>query len=223
MNKIIFDIETAGVDFESLDETSQEYFLKYAATDEEKVAAKESMSFFPVTAEIVALGMLDADADKGFMFYQDKGKKTARTNKDGIDYIAATEKEILDYFWTYIKQCRQYVTFNGRGFDCPFILIRSAIQKIKPTRNIVPYRYDYKEHVDLMDQLMFYGASRRRFSLHMWCKAFGIPSPKEAGVTGLEVKDLFQQGKYLDIAQYCAGDLRATRALFHYWEQFLKF
>ncbi|MFC1703827.1 ribonuclease H-like domain-containing protein [Candidatus Omnitrophota bacterium] len=223
MNKVIFDIETAGTDFESLDKTSQEYFLRYAKTDEEKDEIRDSLSFYPATAEIVALGMLDAETDKGYMFYQEKSSAKKRLTQDGIEFIPAKEKEILEYFWEQIKICRQFVTFNGRGFDCPFILTRSAILKVKPTRNLVPYRYDHKQHVDLMDQLMFYGASRRKFSLHMWCKAFGIPSPKEEGVTGLEVKDLFKQGKCFDIARYCVGDLRATRALFDYWERFLKF
>ena len=35
---------------------------------------------------------------------------------------------------------------------------------------------------DLLDQLTFYGASRR-FSLDFYCRAFGIPSPKAGGVT----------------------------------------
>ena len=223
MNQIIFDIETSGADFDSLDETSKEYFLKYAQSDEEKQEVRDSMSFYPLTAQIVALGMLDADKDKGYMFYQDKENSKKRFNEGGIEFIAADEREILEYFWAQIKECWQFVTFNGRGFDGPFIMIRSAILKVKPTRNLVPYRYDHKQHVDLMDQLMFYGASRRKFSLHMWCKAFGIPSPKEEGVTGLEVKDLFNQGKCLDIARYCVGDLKATRALFHYWDKYLKF
>jgi len=64
---------------------------------------------------------------------------------------------------------------------------------------------------------------RRRFNLHMWCKAFGIPSPKESGVTGLEVKDLFKQGKSLEIAKYCSGDLKATKALYQYWQNYLRF
>ncbi len=33
MPKIVFDIETVGQDFELLDETSKEYFLKFAETE----------------------------------------------------------------------------------------------------------------------------------------------------------------------------------------------
>jgi hypothetical protein len=57
----------------------------------------------------------------------------------------------------------------------------------------------------------------------MWCKTFGIKSPKEEGVTGYEVNDLFKQGQYLDIAKYCVGDLYATKELFYYWKDYMKF
>lgn len=87
----------------------------------------------------------------------------------------------------------------------------------------MPYRYDSKMHVDLLDQLTFYGAMRRRFNLHMWCKAYGIKSPKESGITGLEVKELFSKGRYFDIAKYCLDDVIATAELFKYWDKFLNF
>ena len=99
----------------------------------------------------------------------------------------AQKKEILEKFWNTVKSYREIITFNGRGFDCPFILIRSAVHKIKPTKDLMPNRYN-GTHIDLLDQLTFYGASRRRFSLDMWCKTFGIKSPKEEGITGYDIK-----------------------------------
>ena len=56
----------------------------------------------------------------------------------------------------------------------------------------------------------------------MWCKTFGIKSPKE-GITGYDVKNLFADKRYLDIARYCLGDVRATKELFGYWENYIKF
>ena len=67
----------------------------------------------------------------------------------------------------------------------------------------MPNRYN-GVHIDLLDQLTFYGASRRKFSLDMWCKTFGIKSPqKEEGITGYDIKNLFADKRYLDIARYC--------------------
>ena len=68
-----------------------------------------------------------------------------------------------------------------------------------------------------MDQLTFYGAARFRKSLHLFCRAFGIESPKASGTTGDDVATLYKEGKYLDIARYNAGDLRATAALYKRW------
>ena len=78
-------------------------------------------------------------------------------------------------------------------------------------------------HIDLYDQLTNFGAMREgRRNLHMWCQAFGIESPKAKGITGDDVGDLFKNKKYSAIAQYCAGDLWATKDLFNYWDRYVK-
>ncbi len=222
MSRIIFDIETVGRDFESLDNAIQEYLLRYAETEDEKEEIKDRLSFYPLTAEVVTIGLLNPDTQMGFIFFQTTGEPLLPFEEDNIRYETGTEKEILEKFWNVIKDYKQFITFNGRGFDCPFILIRSAIHRIKPKKDLMPSRYN-DMHVDLLDQLTFYGATRRRFSLDMWCRAFGIKSPKESGITGYEVKDLFKTGRYIDIAKYCVGDLRATRELLSYWENYIRF
>jgi hypothetical protein len=221
MPRIIFDIETVGKDFESLDKATQEYLLRYAGTDDEKEEIKDRLSFYPQTAEIVTIGLFDPDAGKGVAFFQTTGDQLLPFEEDNIRYETGTEKEIIEKFWNAMKTCSQFITFNGRGFDCPFILIRSAVHKIKPTKDLMPNRYN-SSHIDLLDQLTFYGASRRRFSLDMWCRTFGIKSPKEDGITGYEVKDLFKAGRHIDIAKYCVGDLRATKELLSYWEKYIR-
>ena len=222
MAKIVFDVETAGRDFESLDETSKEFFLKFAETDQEKEDARNSLSFFPVTAEIITIGMVEVETEKAFVYFQN-GNQPHRSVKGDVTYIAGSEKEILHHFWNHLKNYTHFVTFNGRCFDCPFVMLRSAIHGIRGHKNLMPYRYAITPHVDLADQLSFYDALRRKFSLHMWCTAFGIPSPKEEGMTGLQVKDFYKAGRYLDIARYCLGDIYATKKLFQYWDQYLKF
>jgi len=222
MSRVILDIETVGRDFESLDRTTQEYLLRYAETEDEKAEIKDRLSFYPLTAEIVTIGLLDPVTQKGAVFFQTAGDTFLPFEEDNVRYEAGTEREILEKFWNVIKGYDQIVTFNGRSFDCPFILIRSAIHRIKPKKDLMPNRYN-DTHIDLLDQLTFYGASRRRFNLDMWCRALGIKSPKEEGITGYEIKDLFKNGRYIDIAKYCVGDLRATGELLIYWENYIKF
>jgi DNA polymerase elongation subunit (family B) len=222
MSRIIFDIETVGKDFETLDSPTQEYLLKYAGSEDEKEEIKERLSFYPLTGEIVTIGMLDTNTQKGKVFFQNAGDPLLPFEEDHVLYETGSEKEILDKFWTVIKGYNQFVTFNGRCFDCPFILIRSAVHKIKPRRDLMPNRYG-DAHIDLLDQLTFYGAVRKRFNLDMWCRVFGIKSPKGDGITGDEIKALFKAGRYLDIARYCVGDLRATRELLVCWENYIKY
>jgi hypothetical protein len=90
---------------------------------------------------------------------------------------------------------RFVVTFNGRGFDVPFIYLRSALLNVPISKkNWLGYRYATEPHCDLAEQLTFYSVSgrdgaARRFNLDFYCKAFGIESPKSHGVTGMDVKD----------------------------------
>jgi hypothetical protein len=221
MTKIVFDIETVGKDFGLLDEASQEYFLRFAGTEQEVEDAKNSLSFYPVTAEVVAVGMLEVESGKGCVFFQDTEKK--KFQEGDVTFVTGDEKQILQDFWGEMKKYPQFVTFSGRIFDCPFLMLRSAMNHIPISRNLMPYRYSHAQHVDLADQLTFYDAVRRKFSLDMWCKAFGIRSPKQDGVTGLDVRNLFKEGRYEDIARYCLRDVQATKELYQYWEKYLRF
>lgn len=220
--KVVIDIETIGRNFDSLDELSREYLLKYAQTDDEVRAVKEGLGFSPLTGEVAAIGMLNPDTGRGAVYYQSPEVLQEPLQEEEIEYLADTEAGILRKFWETVRHYDQIITFNGRGFDAPFLLIRSAVHKIAPTRDLMPNRYNLS-HVDLLDVLTFYGSVRRKFSLHMWCRAFGIKSPKEEGVTGYEVADLFQQQQYLTIARYCVGDLYATKELYEYWEKYIRF
>ena len=220
--KLVVDIETIGKDFDSFDEMTQEYLLKFAQTDDEIKAVKEGMGFSPLTGEIVAIGLLNPDTDKGAVYFQSPELLQEPLEEEGIEYIADTEAGILRKFWDTVKYYDQVITFNGRSFDAPFLLIRSAVHRIHPTKDLMPNRYNLS-HVDLLDLLTFYGAVRRKFSLHMWCRAFGIKSPKEEGLSGYEVSDLFRAQQYLTIARYCTGDLYATKELFGYWNNYVRF
>jgi hypothetical protein len=220
--KIIIDIETIGEDFESLDEMSREYVIRFARTEEEIKAAKEGLGLSPLTGEIVAIGMLNPDTDRGAVFYQAPEVLQEPVEEDGIEYIPDTEAGILRRFWEAVRHYDQVITFNGRGFDAPYLIIRSAVHRIRPTKELMPNRYSLA-HADLLDLLTFYGAVRRKYSLHMWCRVFKIESPKQGGVTGYDVPELFRRREYLTIAKYCTGDLFATKKLYEYWDEYIRF
>ncbi|HEX8947057.1 MAG TPA: ribonuclease H-like domain-containing protein [Candidatus Paceibacterota bacterium] len=238
MATLIFDIETIGEDFDALDETTQEALTRWVrkehADDEAGYATaledlKQGLGFSPLTGEVVAIGMLEGEQDRGAVYYQAPGQKHEEVERDGIMFKQMSEKEMLTHFWEVVSHCDEFVTFNGRGFDVPFLMIRSAIHGIRPSKDLLSnrylgsQRYDAK-HVDLQDQLSFYGAAWRQGSrsLHMYCRAFGIESPKAGGVTGDDVATLFREKRFFDIAAYNVGDIRATKALYEKWRDFLR-
>ena len=236
MAKLIFDIETIGHDFDSFDETTKEvmthWIKKDSSSEEEYKKAledlKNGLGFSPLTGEIVVIGVLDFEKNQGAVYYQAPNEDTKDIEEDGIKFRAMTEKDMLLNFWKGAEIYDEFVSFNGRGFDVPFLFVRSAKYKIKPTKDLMSNRYLNSQklsavHVDLFDQLSFYGAVRKKGNLHLWSRLFGIKSPKEDGVTGDDVKKLFLEKKFLDIAKYNVGDLRATRDLYEYWLKYIKF
>lgn len=222
MNRVVFDIETLGFPFESFDEKQQEYLTKFAKTEEERTEVIQKLALTPLTGHVIAIGMLNPESQHGRVWFRSATQETFRSDDGLIEFVSASEEEMLRGFWDAIAHYNQFITFNGRGFDCPFLLLRSAIHNIKPTRNLLPYRYSHQEHCDLLEQLSFYN-SFRKFNLDFYCKAFGIPSPKMEGITGLDLAPLFAAGRYREIAEYCIGDVKATAELFLRWQACLAF
>lgn len=236
MPTLVFDIETVGEPFDALDHTTQEvltrWIRKESSNDDEYEVAlqemKDGLGFSPLTGEIVAIGVMDVSTGDGAVYYQAPGGPTTETEDQGVKLRPMTEKDMLEQFWKLAMRYDTFVTFNGRGFDVPFLMVRSAIHGIRPSKDLMAGRYLYQQragsiHIDLLDQLSFYGAVRKKGNLHLWSRAFGIESPKSHGVTGDDVGALFKEKKFQDIARYNVRDLYATRELYEQWEQFFKF
>lgn len=237
MPTLVFDIETVGEDFDSLDETSQgvltRWIKKESESNEDYTAAladlKNGMGFSPLTGQIVAIGIRDVERSKGAVYFQASPNGQEKNFEEGeCKFEVMSEKEMLQKFWEVVDKYETFVTFNGRQFDVPFLMVRSAIYGIRPTKNLLANRYlnyqpGHARHVDLFDQLTFYGAMRKKGSLHLWCRAFGIESPKAQGVDGDDVKALYEHGKSADIARYNARDLIATTELYRKYTEYLQF
>lgn len=241
MPKIVFDIETAGEDFDQMDKTTQKALTRWAKeetkTEEELEGQiekiKNELVFSPFTGMIVSVGVIFMDdklgaADRQVVYYQNRSEGAKDELKDGVEYKVMDEEGILKKFWELASYADEFITFNGRGFDAPYLAIRSAVHKIKPSKNLLANRYlnlmprDAK-HVDLMDQFIFYGATWKRPSLHLACRAFGIKSPKEEDVSGDDVTRLFNEGEYLTIAEYNMRDVVATKQLYQVWRDYVGF
>ncbi|MEI9866035.1 MAG: 3'-5' exonuclease [Limisphaerales bacterium] len=233
MATLVFDIETSAQPVENFDEAQQEYLFREAEklTDPAAKQAKREditkfMSLWPFTSQVVCIAMLNAETQRGqSLFVADDFEEVEEENAPVKFIPCADETELLAQFWEVAKKYDSVVTFNGRGFDVPFIYLRSALLNVPITKkNWLGYRYAVEPHCDLAEQFTFYsvggqGGAARRFNLDFYCKAFGIESPKSVGVTGNDVTTLMAEGKFREIAEYCLRDVRATLELYKIWRE----
>ncbi len=141
-----------------------------------------------------------------------------------------SEKEIIGGFLAFIDRYNpKLVTFNGRNFDIPLLMIRAlkyniscpayfeqdnqALNKTKWDN----YRSRFSEtfHIDLMDVLGNYGAVRN-LSLDVLCQMAGIPGKFD--VSGDQVMELFYAGEQEKIREYCESDVLNTYLLYLKYE-----
>jgi len=227
LKKIVFDIETCSFPFESFSESQKEYILRYAEKEKDEVIKDQKvddairyLSLYPFTAKVISIGFFDVLKEKLFVYYESNEEEEWTSESPDIQYKGLPESEMLKSFWRIAEKTDQFISFNGRNFDIPFLMMRSAMNKIRPSKNLMTNRYDNSLHIDLLEQLTFYGITKK-FNLDFYCHAFGIESPKSAEINGMHVKDLYEEGKIKDIAVYCGQDVLATSKLFKIWEEYL--
>ncbi len=233
MAKLVFDIETSALPLEQFDEAQQEYLFRECEkiADEPARAARHDeiqrqFNLWPLTAQVVCIAMLNADTARGQVLFTAADYEEEADDAGPVEFMACMDEvELLTAFWDVTKHYETIVTFNGRGFDVPFVYLRSALLNVPITRkDWLGYRFQTEPHCDLAEQLTFYNVSgrdgaARRFNLDFYCKAFGIESPKSYGVTGSDVNALMAEGRYRDIAEYCLRDVKATVLLYHIWRE----
>jgi 3'-5' exonuclease len=221
MATVVLDIETAGQEWDSLDDAQKTYLQKNARTDEERLQLPETMSLWPFTGKIIVVAMLNPDSGRGRIWYERNEGRLEEKSSDGrFTIVGDAEATYLTEFWKAMRRFHRFVTFNGRGFDGPFLMLRSAALGITATRNLVGYRYSLRPHTDLLEAITFFGASRK-WNLDFACKAFGVESPKEQGMDGYSVGPYYRAGKLREIALYCRRDVEATARLYQKLEKTL--
>ncbi len=140
------------------------------------------------------------------------------------------EKEIIEGFLRYIdRKNPKLVSFNGRSFDIPVILMRAMRynlscpayfeqdnQMLNKTK-WENYRARYSEqfHVDLLEVIGHYGAVRA-LKLDTLCQMMGIPGKFD--VSGDQVMDLYFAGEIAKIQEYCESDVLNTYLLYLKYE-----
>lgn len=217
MKKLVIDIETVGTPWDEHDPYVREYLIK-GKSEAEAEEEKRRGALSPFTGRIVAIGVVNAETGRSCAMYEVPGQTEVITQRDGNrTLISGTEKQILEKFWDYLDRADRFISFNGRQFDGPFLMIRSAVHGIQPKRDLIGNRYRFHPNCDLREVLNFNGtvnARQMRFNLDLACKTFGIVSSKTDGMDGRAVETLYRSGRHEDIALYCLEDVRATSELY---------
>jgi predicted PolB exonuclease-like 3'-5' exonuclease len=217
MKKLVIDIETVGLPWEELDPYVREYLIK-GLSEGDAEEAKRAGGLSPYRGKIVAIGVINIEDGRSCALYEVPGQTELKTEKSGTrTWISGTEKQILEKFWGFFESDSRFISFNGRQFDGPFLMVRSAINGLTPKRDLVGYRYGFHPNCDLREALNFFGtvnARQFKFNLDLACKAFGVATSKGEGLDGKSVESWYRAGRHREIADYCLEDVRATAELY---------
>jgi len=209
---LVFDIETVpAFDRRELPPTVAEALADNAQRKEMEPAAVMGMS--PFFGKVVSLAIGDGDAEPG----EDEVTVLA-VPPDGVEVADCppwlrlmSEPDLLRAFWALAGRAECVVSFNGRGFDVPFLVTRSLIHGIPARVDLMSNRFSLRPHLDLFELVTQRGRGPSKLDVVCW--ALGIESPKEV-MDGSMVAPAYARGEILKIAQYNAHDVRATSAVY---------
>lgn len=194
---------------------NEEEVCKIAFKEQEKIT---NSTFLPlVFHKIVSISGLICDEFGNFIKIGNYGQK----------YQDRNELIIIKEFLNYInKNNPKLISFNGRTFDLPLIMLRAMQYNLNASayfeidNHIVNkskwdnYRQRYSEnfHIDLLDSISSFGLAKN-IRLNLICKMLGIPGKFD--VNGNDVWELFYINKDLNkIDDYCQSDVLNTYWLF---------
>lgn len=142
----------------------------------------------------------------------------------------SSEQEILSKFINFINEYNpRLVSFNGRGFDLPTIMVRAMRYNISATAYFeienrelnkskwdnYRYRNSDRFHLDLLDHISEFGAVRG-LKLDTLCASLNLPGKYD--VHGDQVFELYYNGDIAKINEYCESDVLNTYWLFLKYE-----
>ncbi|MFT4540139.1 MAG: DNA polymerase elongation subunit (family B) [Planctomycetota bacterium] len=217
---LVFDIEVAGFPWEEVDEATRGYLLAREKRQDRREAIPDRTALYPGLGKVITIAFWYLETEKGLVLLEGPPADKQVWEKVGDSEITrGDEVDLLTHFWEVVSKkdgrgrLPRLVTYNGRGYDGPILMTRSAQLGVQPTRQLVPYRYDLSEHCDLMDVFSYQGATRDRFSLDYWCRRFDVESPK-GSIDGSQVGRAYREGRIEEIGEYCLRDVRATAELY---------
>jgi predicted PolB exonuclease-like 3'-5' exonuclease len=158
----------------------------------------------------------------GLALLEGDGKGIVTRRIGAIEIVLGDEHHLLVKFAELIVRLERptVVTWNGRGYDLPVLMLRSLRHGIAHPwyyqQRDVRYRFSEEGHCDLKDAMSDHGASTR-LDLDGMGKLIGCPG-KFGDVQGANVGEAYAAGRIEEIVSYCIGDAVTTAFLFLRWQ-----
>jgi predicted PolB exonuclease-like 3'-5' exonuclease len=162
------------------------------AQAEARQNSRDGSDFLPVTFQVpVAVAIVKVGSDFSLQ---------------GLACLDAPDfrpQEIVRKFWVGVARYRaKLVSFNGRGFDIPLLELAAFRWGYSVREHFYNSRNRYNgNHIDLLDWLSNYGASRMAGGLNLLAKLLGKPGKME--VAGDQVYQMYCEGRFQEINDYC--------------------
>jgi predicted PolB exonuclease-like 3'-5' exonuclease len=213
MRVLAFDIETVP-DVES----GRRLFDLEGLSDSDTARAMQHLRYLKTGSEFLALHLQRIVVIS--VVYADGNTVSVKS----LGSAESSEAELLTRFFDGIERSRPtLVSWNGGGFDLPVIHYRSLLHGVSApayweTGDDDPsFRYNnylnrfHSRHTDLMDVIAGY-QPRASAPLDQIAQMLGFPG--KLGMSGDKVWDAWQQGKIVEIRDYCETDALNTYLIF---------
>ena len=143
------------------------------------------------------------------------GKDFLPRNIGILDDSDGVHGSLVQKFWLGIGRYpqAQLVTFNGRGYDIPLLELAAFELGITAKHHFDLSRKRYTTyHIDLMDWMSNYKAFTIAGGLNLLAKKLGLPGKFD--VSGDKVYELYREGRFPEINDYCLCDTLDTYFVF---------
>ena len=165
--------------------------------------AKTSSDFLPISFHVpvsIAVGIVNADG--------------VLVNVETLCEDDYTEEAIVRDFWERVERFNgTLVSFNGRNFDLPVLELHALKYGCRAPRYFnerFGHRYRYSEdgHYDLYEFIGNHGVNRIRGGFNLLCRLVGLRG--KGDIDGSMVQGLWEEGRLVEIHEYCRQDVIQT-------------
>ena len=169
-----------------LDAISQQLAIDNADDFEAAMTEWKKLSFNPFGCRIVALGI--------------------RSAKHHVTMLAKTddeERELLRVLWQHIARFKKRCGYNITGFDDAVLVMRSMLLGVDASERISRKKFGDRASIDLMTCLFPSSPSQK---LKEVCRMLGIVPPVGYEMSGKQVFDYVEAGRWQEVADYVESD-----------------